>query len=83
LDESIAEDFIQSRNHGLENIDALVDEWSVRIPISEETIRTYLTTNIHYILDEECMEGMKAFFRLASKAGILPEYSFSVSAMAF
>jgi chorismate dehydratase len=78
LDESIAEDFIQSRNHGLENIDALVDEWSVRIPISEETIRTYLTTNIHYILDEECIEAMKVFFHLAAKAGILPEYSVSV-----
>jgi chorismate dehydratase len=54
----------------------------VRIPISEETIRTYLTTNIHYILDEECMEAMKVFFRLAAKAGVLPEYSFSVGKMA-
>ena len=82
LDESIAADFIQSRNHGLQNIDALVEEWSARIPIPEETIRTYLTTNIHYILDEESMEGMKAFFRLAAKAGVLPEYSFSVVKMA-
>ena len=78
LVESIAEDFVQSRDHGLENIDALAAEWSRRIPLPEETIRTYLTTNIHYVLDEECMEGMKVFFRMAAEAGVLPEYSFSV-----
>ncbi len=78
LVESIAEDFVQSRIHGLENIDALAAEWSRRIPIPEQTIRTYLTTNIHYVLDEECMEGMKVFFRMAAEAGVLPEYSFSI-----
>jgi chorismate dehydratase len=74
LDESIADDFNQSRIHGLENIDALVAEWSNKLPISEETIRTYLTANIHYVLDEECIEGMKVFFRTAASLGILPEY---------
>ncbi|MEI9969347.1 MAG: MqnA/MqnD/SBP family protein [Terracidiphilus sp.] len=57
LDESIAGDFISSRDHGLANIDALVAEWSKRFAIPEETIRTYLTANIHYVLDEECVEG--------------------------
>jgi chorismate dehydratase len=80
LDESIGNDFIQSRIHGLENIDALAAEWSRRIHLPEEAIHTYLTTNIHYVLDEECVEGMKVFFRLAAEAGVLPEYSFSVSA---
>ena len=77
--ESIAEDFIQSRDHGLQNIDALVAEWSGRIAIPEQTIRAYLTTNIHYVLDEECLEAMKVFFRMAAQAGALPEYSFSMS----
>jgi chorismate dehydratase len=76
LDESVAEDFVQSRNHGLQNIDALVAEWSARLPIPEATIRTYLTTNIHYVLDEECLEGMRGFFRMAAELGVLPEYSF-------
>ena len=72
--ENIAQDFIRSRDHGLENIDALVEEWSSRIALPEATIRTYLTSNIHYVLDEECRAGMKEFFRLAAEAGILPEY---------
>jgi chorismate dehydratase len=78
LDETITQDFIQSRIHGLQNIDALVAEWSGRIAIPEQTIRAYLTTNIHYILDEECLEAMKVFFRMAAQAGALPEYSFSI-----
>jgi chorismate dehydratase len=77
--DSIAQDFIQSRNHGLENIDALVAEWSARLPIPEATIRTYLTSNIHYVLDEECLEGMRGFFRLAAELRVLPEYSFQPS----
>jgi chorismate dehydratase len=77
--DSIAQDFIQSRIHGLENIGALAVECSRRIPIPEQTIRTYLTTNIHYVLDEECVEGMKVFFRLAAEASVLPEYNISVS----
>ncbi len=76
-DSTIASDFIQSRIHGLENIDALVAEWSRRIAIPEQTIRAYLTTNIHYILDEECLEAMKVFFRMAAQAGALPKYTFS------
>ncbi len=75
LDESIAGDFIRSRDHGLANIDALVAEWSKRIPIPENTIRSYLTANIHYVLDEECVEGMKGFFRMAAECGVLPPYA--------
>ena len=82
LDESIGDDLIRSRNHGLQNIDALVAEWTRRMPLSEETIRTYLTTNIHYVLDEECVEGMQGFFRMAAETGVLPAYDFSMNALA-
>jgi chorismate dehydratase len=75
--DSISHDFIQSRDHGLANIDALVAEWSARLPIPEKTIRSYLTGNIHYILDDQCIAGMKAFFRETAALGILPAYDFT------
>jgi len=78
LDDHVADDFIQSRDHGLQNIDTLVSEWSARLPISEHTIHAYLTGNIHYILDEECLEGMRVFFRVAADLKILPEYKLSI-----
>jgi chorismate dehydratase len=76
--ETITDDFIQSRIHGQQNIDALAAEWSTRLPIPESTIRTYLTTNIHYTLDEECLEGMAAFFRTAAELQILPAYTLPI-----
>lgn len=81
LDEGVTEDFIHSRDHGLKNIDTLAAEWAKRIPVSEATLRTYFTHNIHYVLDEECLEGMKAFFRMAAETGILPEYAFSIESL--
>jgi chorismate dehydratase len=74
LDEGVAQDLIRSRDHGLQNIEALAQEWCRKLPLSEQTIRTYLGENIHYVLDEECAEGMRAFFRMAAEAGILPPY---------
>ena len=79
LDEGVMEDFVRSRDHGLQNIDALVKEWSHKLPLPEETIRTYLSTNIHYILDDECIAGIREFFRMAAEAGVLPAYDFSTS----
>ena len=74
LDEGVARDFIDSRDHGLQNIEALAAEWATRLPIPESTIRTYLSQNIHYVLDEECLEGMRGFFRMAAETGVLPAY---------
>jgi chorismate dehydratase len=74
VDETIVHDFNQSRIHGLQNVESLVAEWSAKLPIPEATIRTYLTANIHYVLDEECIEGMRGFFRLAAETAVLPPY---------
>jgi chorismate dehydratase len=79
LDERVATDLIRSRDHGLENIEALVAEWAGRLPIPDDVIRSYFTSNIHYVLDEECQEGMRCFFRKAAEFGILPEYEFSTT----
>jgi len=82
LEGKIADDMLRSRDHGLQNIDALAAEWAQRLPLSAEAIRAYLTTNIHYILDKECIEGMEVFFRTAASLGVLPAYtpSFAESA---
>ena len=77
----LSEDFIRSRDQGLKNIDALVTEWTRQIPLAEETIRAYLTTNIHYVLDEECIDGISGFFRMAADLGVLPRYDFSMPAI--
>jgi chorismate dehydratase len=69
--EDIASDFTASRDRGLANIETLVEEWSARLPLPARTIRTYLTENIYYYLDESCLQGMRSFFDLAAETGIL------------
>ena len=69
---SVADDFLQSRDHGMTHVEDLVREWSPRLPIPAATVRTYLSRNIHYILDEECIAGLELFFRYATECGVLP-----------
>jgi chorismate dehydratase len=81
LDEHVAGDFVRSRDHGLANIDALVEEWAARLPLKPQTIRTYLTENIHYVLDKECVDGMRGFFRMAAEVGALPHYELPIASL--
>lgn len=75
--EAMAQDFARSRDHGLAHMDALAQEWSERLPLSEAAVSSYLTRNIHYVLDEECLGGMATFFRMGEEASILPAYDFA------
>ena len=68
----IAQDFIQSRDHGMVHVEDLVREWTPRIQVPAPTIRAYLSQNIHYVLDEECLRGIDLFFRYAVECGVLP-----------
>jgi chorismate dehydratase len=70
--EQVVSDFQQSRDHGLAHVEDLVAEWSKRLPVPAETIRTYLTRNIYYYLDEACLEGLRMFYRYGAECGALP-----------
>jgi chorismate dehydratase len=69
----LVRDLQASRDHGLEHLDDLAEEWSTRIEVPRETIRFYLTNNIHYILDDACLRGLDVFYRLAAECGALPQ----------
>jgi chorismate dehydratase len=69
----LVRDLQASRDHGLAHIEDLSEEWSARIMVPRDTIRFYLTNNIHYILDEACLRGLAAFYRLAAQCGALPK----------
>lgn len=68
----LTEDLTASRDHGLAHIDDLVQQWTPRLPIPSETIRQYLTRNIHYILDRDCIRAMELFRQYAVEIGTLP-----------
>jgi chorismate dehydratase len=66
--------FRSSRDHGLSpaNLDSIAQEWALRLGLSVEDVRSYLTENIHYQLDTGCLEGLQLFYRYAAEIGALP-----------
>jgi chorismate dehydratase len=65
-------DLTASRDAGLTHIDDLVAEWTPRIAIPPATIHTYLTQNIHYALDPDCLRAITLFRQLAAEINALP-----------
>lgn len=70
--QQLTADLISSRDAGLANIDTLVREWTPRIAVPADTIRTYLTRNIHYTLTPDCLRTIEHFRSLATQLGCLP-----------
>jgi chorismate dehydratase len=68
----LIEDLTLSRDHGLAHIDDLVREWTPRIALSSEAIRDYLTHNIHYSLDPDCLRTIQLFRQHAAEIEVLP-----------
>lgn len=70
----LASIFQESRDHGLaaQNLQYIARTWAPKLSMSEDSIVRYLATNIHYYLDEPCLEGLQLFYRYASECGALP-----------
>ena len=65
--------FRDSRDRGLQpgSVNEISREWSPRLGLTEDDVRTYLTENIHYELDHGCLEGLRLFYRYAGETGVL------------
>jgi chorismate dehydratase len=67
--------FQESRDHGLrpDHLDQIAREWAPKLSLGEASVRSYLTDNIHYYLDRDCLEGLQLFYRYGAEIGVLPE----------
>lgn len=68
----LARVFQQSRDHGLQHVPEIAEEWKGRVDLKAEVIREYLTGNIDYSLDEENRQGLRLFYRYAEECNVLP-----------
>jgi chorismate dehydratase len=73
-DLDLASVFQQSRDHGLlpESLDRIACDWAPRLSLSQEDVKSYLTENIHYSLDPDCLDGLQLFYQFARECGALP-----------
>jgi chorismate dehydratase len=64
-------DFAGARDEGLEQVDRIVSDYENEVPLSREEFRKYLTDNITFQLDESLEQGMRLYFELALKHGLI------------
>ena len=74
-DLDLAAIFQQSRDHGLaaDSLRLIVEDWAPRLRLTPADVRGYLTENIHYYLDRECIDGLQLFFEYARDCGALAQ----------
>jgi chorismate dehydratase len=67
----IVEALKESREYGVENIGVIAKRYSQELSLPEEFLREYLTENVHYYMDEACMEGLRQFYEMAVEVGAI------------
>ena len=60
-------DFAAARDEGLTHLDDIAAENQAVVGLGREEIRTYLTENIAFRIDEDMLKGLDRYFELASK----------------
>ena len=66
-------DFASARDEGLAHLDEIVLQYSAQLDLSAEEIKTYLTKNIAFQMDEDMKRGLQRYFELAHKHGLIDE----------
>jgi len=64
-------DFAGARDEGLEHVEQIISECEADMPLPRAEIRKYLTENITFNLDDELEKGMRLYFDLARKHGLI------------
>jgi chorismate dehydratase len=64
-------DFAGARDKGVEHMEEIVRDYQNKIPMSDEELRNYLTQNIVFNVDESMENGLRLYFELAFKHGLI------------
>jgi chorismate dehydratase len=65
-------DFVEAKREGLAHVEEIARDYSGRLGLPESELLSYLTRNISYDLDEDSLEGLKLYYRLANETGLIP-----------
>ncbi len=66
-------DFAAARDEGLAHLDEIVSQYSTQLDLAAGEIKTYLTRNISFQMDEDMKRGLQRYFELAHKHGLIDE----------
>jgi len=71
IDRAQQVDFSGARDEGVAHIEEIVRSYQDKIPMSVEELRNYLTANIVFKVDESMGKGLRLYFELAHKHGLI------------
>ncbi len=64
-------DFAGARDEGLEQLEQIISECETDLPLPRAEIRKYLTESITFHVDDTLEKGMRLYFELARKHGLV------------
>ena len=64
-------DFEGARDEGVSHIEEIVESYRAKIPMPVSELRRYLTENIVFRVDESMERGLRLYFELAAKHGLI------------
>ena len=68
-DGSIVDTLKRSRDFGVANIAGIAEKYSEPLQIKKDFIQDYLEQNVHYYMDQACLEALDLFYEKAAKTG--------------
>jgi chorismate dehydratase len=70
-DQRVADLLVASREYGVQHISEIAKRYSEQLSLKEDFLREYLTDNVHYYMDDACVESLRLFYEMAAKAGVI------------
>jgi chorismate dehydratase len=67
----IVDDLKHSRDFGVANIPTIAEKYSETLQIKKEFIQEYLERNVHYYMDQTCLEALQLFYEKAAHVGAI------------
>jgi chorismate dehydratase len=66
-------DFAEAKREGLNHVQEIAADYSRRLGLAQEELVTYLTENISFDLDEDCLKGLRLYYELAMESGLIEQ----------
>jgi chorismate dehydratase len=66
-------DFAAAKLEGLNHVQEIAGDYSERLGLPQQELVHYLTDNIRFDLDEDCLRGLRLYYELAHQSGLIEE----------
>jgi chorismate dehydratase len=70
-DSSVVDTLKASRDYGVANIPAIAQKYSETLAIKKEFLQEYLERNVHYYMDQACLDALQLFYEKAAHVGAI------------